>query len=274
MGALVPFAYGDSLVRVVEIEHEPWWIAGDVARVLGFSHTPHMLRSLDDDEAAVHIVDSRSSNGVVQKREVTVISESGIYHAIFASRRAEAKHFRKWVTSVVLPAIRRQGFYALAHPDPRADEIEDLRRRPVGERAAERRDLAVAVMAFVDDAIAIGACKSAAVAEAAEIFDVSRATVWNWERSVRAVPDADRPVALTPQFTGGGRRSDIPPEAWSLFCEMIRRPGAKVGTSYRRLGRLAGARGWGNLPSELTFRRRLAALRAIPHISETDETQL
>ncbi|HEX7821082.1 MAG TPA: BRO family protein [Sphingobium sp.] len=106
MGALVPFAYGDALVRVVEVSGDPWWVAGDVAKVLGYSHVPHMLRVLDEDEKGVRKVDTLGGS-----QDMTIISESGVYHAIFKSRRAEAKHFRKWVTTEVLPSIRKNGFY-------------------------------------------------------------------------------------------------------------------------------------------------------------------
>lgn len=111
MGALVPFAYGDVLVRVVELSGDPWWVAGDVAKVLGYPDAYKMVRLLDDDEQLPHIVGGLEGGRQVE-REMTIISESGLYHAIFKSRRAEAKHFRKWVTSEVLPAIRKDGFYS------------------------------------------------------------------------------------------------------------------------------------------------------------------
>lgn len=108
MSALVPFAYGDALVRVVEVNDAPWWVAADVAKVLGYSHTPSMIRVLDDDEKGVRIVHTLGGD-----QEMTIISESGLYHAIIKSRRPEAKPFRKWVTSEVLPSLRRDGFYRM-----------------------------------------------------------------------------------------------------------------------------------------------------------------
>lgn len=70
-----------------------------------------MTRMLDDDEAAPHIVGIRSQTGAVQNREVTIISESGLYACILKSRRPDAQRFRKWVTAEVLPAIRQTGHY-------------------------------------------------------------------------------------------------------------------------------------------------------------------
>lgn len=67
-----------------------------------------MTRFLDEDDAALHTVQSRSENGTLQTREVTILSESGLYHALLKSHKREAKPFRKWVTEEVLPAIQRQ----------------------------------------------------------------------------------------------------------------------------------------------------------------------
>lgn len=114
-------AFDSHALRVIDREGEPWFVATDVASVLGFDHTPHMIRMLDDDEAGVHNLDIRSANGVVQTREVTVVSESGLYACILKSRRPEARAFRKWVTSEVLPSIRRSGGYEHTH-GPRADQ--------------------------------------------------------------------------------------------------------------------------------------------------------
>ena len=85
---------------------EPWFVAADVARVLGYDHTPHATRLLDDDEADVHKVDSRSVNGVEQAREVSIINESGLYHLVLMSKKPEAKKFRKWVTVYVKEKAR------------------------------------------------------------------------------------------------------------------------------------------------------------------------
>lgn len=109
--ALNVFAFESHAVRVIEREGAPWFIATDIASILGYRNAPDMVRMLDTDEAATHIVRSRSANDVVQERETTVISESGLYACILKSRRDEAKVFRKWVTAEVLPSIRKTGSY-------------------------------------------------------------------------------------------------------------------------------------------------------------------
>ena len=111
MGALVPFAFDDALVRVIEIDGSHWWVAADVAKILGY-RTFHMVRMLDDDEQGIHNVDGLEGTRRVSC-EVSIISESGVFHAIFNSRRGEAERFRKWVTNEVLPALRREGVYRM-----------------------------------------------------------------------------------------------------------------------------------------------------------------
>lgn len=83
-------------IRFVEKEGEWWAVAVDVAKALGYKHTPHMVRNLDLKDKEVHKVDTL---GGVQ--ELTVISEFGIYDATFSSHKKEAKEFKRWVFSVI-----------------------------------------------------------------------------------------------------------------------------------------------------------------------------
>lgn len=108
---IMPFQFGDQAIRVLELGDTVWFVAGDVAQVLGYADAKQMTRWLDEDEAALHNVQSRSENGTLQSREVTIISESGLYNAVLKSRRPEAKPFRRWVTEEVLPSIRKTGGY-------------------------------------------------------------------------------------------------------------------------------------------------------------------
>lgn len=106
MSDLTLYNFEQMPVRVTLREGDPWFMATDVASVLGYKHAPHMVRMLDDDETAVHNVDTSAG-----PRGNVIISESGLYAAILKSRRPEAKRFRRWVTGEVLPAIRRTGRY-------------------------------------------------------------------------------------------------------------------------------------------------------------------
>jgi len=84
-------------IRFVERTPGDWWaVATDVAKALGYKHAPHMVRMIDDDEKDVRIVDTLGG-----KQKTTIISETGIYEAIFNSSRDEAKEFKRWVKSLL-----------------------------------------------------------------------------------------------------------------------------------------------------------------------------
>ncbi|BBY84199.1 hypothetical protein MPUL_53570 [Mycolicibacterium pulveris] len=103
---LVPFTYGDAPIRVVMVNGEPWFAAPDVAKALGYRDAWNLVRRLDEDEAT-HSV---STPGGPQN--ITIISESGLYVAVLGSQVPGARDFKRWVTRVVLPQIRKTGSYA------------------------------------------------------------------------------------------------------------------------------------------------------------------
>ena len=124
----VPYLFDGAPVRIVVREGEPWFVAGDVARTLGYRDAPTLTRNLDADDAATHNLCIRSQNGVTQSRAMTIINESGLYVAIFASRRPTARAFKRWVTTEVLPSIRKTGRYATpSAPDPEAALASQIR---------------------------------------------------------------------------------------------------------------------------------------------------
>lgn len=94
-------------VRVVEVDGEPWMVGKDVAAALGYSDTDQALRKHVDDEDKL----TRQFNGSGQSRSATIINESGLYSLVLSSKLPGAKKFRRWVTSEVLPSIRRHGGY-------------------------------------------------------------------------------------------------------------------------------------------------------------------
>lgn len=93
-------------VRYEMIDGEPWFVANDVCNILGIVNSRDALSRLEDDEKGVGITDTLGG-----KQEMNIVNESGLYNLIFQSRKPEAKKFRKWVTSEVLPSIRKTGKY-------------------------------------------------------------------------------------------------------------------------------------------------------------------
>lgn len=112
--------YKDHPVRIVEQDGDTWFIAKDVADILGYSNTAHMTRRLDEDEKGETKMDTLGGAQVL-----STINESGLYHAAFGSSKDEAKDFRRWVTYDVLPSIRRTGSYTAAKPEPKNLTLDD-----------------------------------------------------------------------------------------------------------------------------------------------------
>lgn len=108
------FDFQELPVRVVERDGQPWFVATDVCRVLEIANNRDAVAALDEDERADVGITDTSSNGSTQRRAMVAVSESGLYALIFKSRKPQAKVFRKWVTSEVLPALRSAGRYEMA----------------------------------------------------------------------------------------------------------------------------------------------------------------
>ena len=112
MNNLTPFKFGKQQVRVViDDKEEPWFVAADVCAALTIN--TEQTRRLDDDEKGLRTVQTRGG-----PQEMGVINESGLYSLILTSRKPSAKEFKKWVTSEVLPSIRKTGGYSVAPAVP------------------------------------------------------------------------------------------------------------------------------------------------------------
>ncbi len=107
MNELQIYNYNDKQVRTVEKDGEPWFVLKDVCAILGLSNNRIVADRLDQDEVSqTYVTDS-----IGRQQETTIINESGLYNVILRSDKPEAKPFRKWVTSEVLPSIRKHGAY-------------------------------------------------------------------------------------------------------------------------------------------------------------------
>ena len=121
------FSQERTPIRVQVINNEPWFVAKDVCDILEHSNHKMAVKSLDEDEVnSAYLTDSL---GRIQ--QTTIINESGLYSLIFQSRKPEAKTFRKWVTSEVLPSIRKKGYYGVYKP---ASDYIDARDTPYSRK--------------------------------------------------------------------------------------------------------------------------------------------
>lgn len=107
MNYLQLFNFEGKKVRTLKVNDEPYFVGKDVATILGYSDTNQAIRNHVDDEDKL----TRKFNGSGQNRSMTIINESGLYSLILSSKMPNAKRFKRWVTSEVLPAIRKHGAY-------------------------------------------------------------------------------------------------------------------------------------------------------------------
>ena len=136
------FNYNSVEVRTIQNDGEPWFVLKDVCNVLHIGNSRDVVARLDQDEKGVAQIDTLGG-----KQEMTIINESGLYNVILRSDKPEAKPFRKWVTSVVLPTIRRHGMYAtpdtvekmLADPDTAIKLLTTLKEERAARLALEAK---------------------------------------------------------------------------------------------------------------------------------------
>ena len=105
-------------VRTVMIDGEPWFSAIDISDALGYAKTFNMMKRIDEDDKrniSSSILEEQVGN---QAYTVGVINESGVYAAIFGSKLDSAKKFKRWVTSEVLPSLRKTGGYRVPQTIP------------------------------------------------------------------------------------------------------------------------------------------------------------
>lgn len=144
MSAVVPFDFHGFEVRALTVEDEPWFVLKDVMGVLGMKNVTDTRKRLDQhDFDSIEVTDT-----IGRKQNTTIINESGLYDVILDSRKPQAKAFRRWVTSDVLPNIRQKGGYltpeateaALTDPDfiiRLATSLKEERQARIEAEAAE-----------------------------------------------------------------------------------------------------------------------------------------
>ncbi|MCB1092286.1 MAG: Bro-N domain-containing protein [Verrucomicrobiae bacterium] len=111
---ITPYLFGESTIRTTLFDSKPWFVAKDVCDCLGLGNVSQAVNGnakagalgLDEDEKGITNLDTLGGT-----QEILIVNESGLYALVFKSRKPEARAFRKWVTSEVLPAIRKHGAY-------------------------------------------------------------------------------------------------------------------------------------------------------------------
>ena len=103
------FNYTDKVVRVISRQGEPWFVGRDVCEALGYKKPENALSAhVDPEDKTATLIQGTGSN---YKTNATIVNESGLYSLIMSSKLLSARQFKRWVTSEVLPAVRKHGAY-------------------------------------------------------------------------------------------------------------------------------------------------------------------
>ncbi len=134
-------------IRTVTIDNEPWFVGKDVAIALGYTNPQKAVRDhVQEDDRGMNEMDTPSG-----RQTLTVINESGLYALIFGSKLESAKRFKHWVTSEVLPAIRKNGGYIAGQESLSDDELLAKALMVAQNKIAERDKLIAQKQKRIDE---------------------------------------------------------------------------------------------------------------------------
>ena len=153
------FNYQNNEVRTVEMGGEPWFVLKDVCGVLDIADHKVVARRLDEDE----VCQTPITDSMGRQQSTTIINESGLYHVILRSDKPEAAPFRKWVTSEVLPSIRKNGAYmtpetlqaAILNPDTMIQLCQQLKTEQDKNKALSEENAKLAPKGLFADAVSV-----------------------------------------------------------------------------------------------------------------------
>ena len=143
-------------IRTVNIDGEPWFVGKDVAEILGYSNTKDAISTHIDEDDRTVIQRSHFPTFDIPTRGLTLINESGLYSLILGSKLPNAKRFKRWVTSEVLPSIRKNDGYIAGQETMTDDELM-ARALQVAQNKIQERDKQIETMkpkAIFADAVA------------------------------------------------------------------------------------------------------------------------
>lgn len=194
MKNIIPFDFEGHAVRVIEIDGEPWFVLVDVCVVLGLANPSQAATRLDDDERMTLTNDEGHSGQRGGAQSYTIVNESGLWSLVLTSRKPSAKRFKKWITSEVIPTIRKTGSYGT--PAPQLDLSDPVvlvklltehagKRIEAEKRAAEAEKVAEVATGALDRIA--GADGTLTATQAAKDLQVRRHVLLTYMRTNRWV---------------------------------------------------------------------------------------
>lgn len=181
------FNFHGQDVRTVTINNEPYFVGKDVAEVLGYTNPRQALKShVDEDDKGVSKFDTLGG-----KQDLVIINESGLYCLILSSKLPQAKEFKRWVTSEVLPTIRKNGMFAtdelLDNPDFAIATLQRLKEEREAKKLLEAQIEADKPKVLFADAVSASK-SSCLIGELAKILkqngiDIGQNKLFQWLRA-------------------------------------------------------------------------------------------
>ncbi|WP_010691979.1 BRO family protein [Fructobacillus fructosus] len=214
MNEVKAFNFESNEVRTVLIDNEPWFVGKDVAETLGYSKSRNAInKHVDEDDALKQGV----TDNLGRTQETTLINESGVYALIFGSKLDSAKRFKKWVTSEVLPSIRKTGSYSVQPMDD-FDKIA-LIAQGTTKLKEQVHGIETKVDTYIENQV-ITATDSNAIARAVSKRVHQYGALHHIDRDERGplFKDLNRQIK---EVTGAGNRSRIKSKDYDMVIEFI-----------------------------------------------------
>lgn len=208
------FNFESNEVRTLLIDNEPWFVGKDVAETLGYSKSRNAInKHVDEDDALKQGV----TDNLGRTQETTLINESGVYALIFGSKLDSAKRFKKWVTSEVLPSIRKTGSYSMKKLT--STEMLKLQNDSILE-VSERVGLVEYELVEIKDNQPVNATDYGAIGAAVSHRVHQYAALHHIGKSKRGelFKDLNRQIK---EITGAGNRSRIKSKDYDMVIEFI-----------------------------------------------------
>lgn len=176
-------------VRIFEKNGEPWFVGRDVCNILGYAKPENAVAShVDEDDKTTTLIQGTGSN---YKSKVILINESGLYSLILSSKLPNAKRFKHWVTSEILPSIRKHGMYAtdelINNPDVFIQVLQELKAERERKAALEAQAEANRPKIIFADAVA-ASHNSILIGDLAKLIkqngvDIGQKRLFEWLRN-------------------------------------------------------------------------------------------
>ena len=176
-------------VRIFDKNGEPWFVGRDVCNILGYAKPENAVAShVDEDDKTTALIQGTGSN---YKSKVILINESGLYSLILSSKLPNAKRFKHWVTSEILPSIRKHGMYAtdelINNPDVFIQVLQELKAERERKAALEAQAEANRPKIIFADAVA-ASHNSILIGDLAKLIkqngvDIGQKRLFEWLRN-------------------------------------------------------------------------------------------